>query len=90
MGPKSELSILSEYVNKTEKIGGTWTNKNSYGENGALSDIFSRNISRHNCSMLKYSCDWNQSVKSLLGKHELALQNLAEKNYSIEYLTTEL
>jgi len=37
---KSKLLILSEYVNKTEKTGRMWTNKNSYRENGALSDIF--------------------------------------------------
>jgi len=29
-------------------------------------------------------------MKLLLGKHELALQNLAKKNYTIEYLTTEV
>jgi len=29
-------------------------------------------------------------MKLLLGKHELALVNLAKKNYSIEYLTTEV
>jgi len=40
VGEKSKLLILSEYVNKTEKIGGTWTNTNSYIENEALSDIF--------------------------------------------------
>ena len=31
MGQKSKLLILREYANKTEKIGGTWTNMNSYG-----------------------------------------------------------
>ena len=41
---KSKLLIVSEYVNKTEKIGGTWTNINSYRENEALSDIFTWNI----------------------------------------------
>ena len=41
MGQKSKMFILSEYVNETEKMGGTWTNTNSYGENEALSDIFS-------------------------------------------------
>ena len=29
-------------------------------------------------------------MKLLRGKHELALQNLAKRNYSIEYLTTEV
>jgi len=37
---KSKLLVLSEYVNKTEKIGGMWTKKNSYRENEVLSDIF--------------------------------------------------
>jgi len=37
---KSKLLILSEYVNKTEKIGETLTNTNSYRESEALSDIF--------------------------------------------------
>jgi len=59
---KSKLLILSEYVNKTEKIGGTWTNKNSYRENKVLSDIFSWNILGH-CFVLKYfmteSNQWN-------------------------------
>jgi len=32
--------ILSEYVNRTEKIGGMRIIKNSYRENEALSDIF--------------------------------------------------
>ena len=37
---KVKLLILNEYVNKTEKMGETWTTKNSYTENEALSDIF--------------------------------------------------
>ena len=32
LGQKSKLLILSECVNNTEKIGGMWTNKNSYRE----------------------------------------------------------
>jgi len=55
--------IVSEYVNKTEKTGGTWTNKNSYRENEAVSDIFTWNILRHNFFMFKYfiteSNQWN-------------------------------
>jgi len=39
VGQKSKLLILSEYVNKTEKIGGIRTNTDIYRENGALSDI---------------------------------------------------
>jgi len=30
VGQKSKLLILSEYVNKTEKLGRTWTNTNIY------------------------------------------------------------
>ena len=44
VGLKSMLLILSEYVNKTQKIGRMWTNTNSYKENEALSDHFSREI----------------------------------------------
>jgi len=57
VGQKSKLLILSEYVNKTEKIGGMRTNtkSNSYRENEAVSDSFTWNILRHNCFMFKYS-----------------------------------
>ena len=57
---KTKLLMLREYVNKTEKMGGTWTNTNSYRENEALSDIFfTWNILRHNCFMFKYSMTRN-------------------------------
>jgi len=63
VGQKSKLLILSEYVNKTEKIWGMWTNMNSYRENEVLSDICTWNILRHNCFMFKYSMtesnQWN-------------------------------
>jgi len=41
--------LLSAYVNKTEKVGGLWTKKNSYRENEVLSDIFTWNILCHSC-----------------------------------------
>jgi len=70
VGQKSKLKllILSEYVNKTEKIGGMWTTKNSYRENevGLLSDTFTWNILRHNCYMFKYSMTKKQPMKLLL------------------------
>ena len=44
VGQKSKLLILSEYVNKTEKLGGMWTKKNSYRENEVLSDVFTWNF----------------------------------------------
>jgi len=49
VGQKSKMLILSEYVNKTEKIGGMWTNKNSYREN----DVWYFHVKRHNCVMFK-------------------------------------
>jgi len=52
---KSKQLILSEYVNKSDKIGRTWTNTNSYWENEALPDTFTWNILRHNCFMFEYS-----------------------------------
>jgi len=62
-GSKSNLLILSEYVNKTEKIGGMWTGKNSYRDNEVLSDIFTWNNLGHNGFMFKYSMtessQWN-------------------------------
>ena len=66
---KGKLLILREYVIKTEKIGGMWTNKNSYRDNEVLSDIFTWYILRHNCFMFKYSVWLKQSMKLLLGKH---------------------
>ena len=63
MGQKSKLLIFSEYVNKTEKIVGMWTDTNSHRENEALSDIFKWNILRYTYFMLKYSMtdntQWN-------------------------------
>ena len=62
---KSKLLILSEYVNKTEKIGGMWTNTNSYRENEAPYDIFAQNILRL-YFMFKYSMtessQWNCQI----------------------------
>ena len=64
VGRKSKLLILSEYVNKTEKVGGMWTSTNSYREmKHILCDIFTWNILRHSCFMFKYSMteskQWN-------------------------------
>ena len=38
-GSKNKLLVLSEYVNKTEKMGGMRTDTNGYRENEALRDI---------------------------------------------------
>ena len=54
-GGSEKKLILSEYVNKTENIGGTLTNTKSYRENKALSDIFTGKILLHSCFMFKYS-----------------------------------
>jgi len=40
VGQKSKLLVLSEHVNKTEKIRGMKDNTDIYRENGALRDIF--------------------------------------------------
>ena len=61
VGPKSKLLILSDCVDKTEKIGGMWTKKNNYRENEALFDNFTRKILRHNCCMFKYSTTESES-----------------------------
>jgi len=52
---KVSCLIVSKYVNKTENLGGMWTNTNSYSENEALSDIFTWNILHHSGFMFKYS-----------------------------------
>ena len=83
---KYKLLILSEYVNKTEKTGGTWTNTNSYRENETLSDIFTWNILRHNkCFMFKYSTTVLITQRST---RPLCIYDVI-KVCSIEYLTTE-
>ena len=66
MGQKSKLLVLSEYVNKTEKIG-MWTNTNIYRENEALSDIFTWNISCHKCSMFKFIL-WLKAVNEITAR----------------------
>jgi len=75
---KSKLLILSEYLNETEKIGGTWTNTNSYRGSEALPDIFTWNVFRHSCFTFKYfmteSSQWKRRIEVC----------------SIEYLTTEI
>ena len=65
-GSKSKLLILSEYVNKTGKTGGTWTNTNSYRENEALSDILAWNILLHDCFMVKYSMSESSGTTLIL------------------------
>ena len=65
-GSKSNLLIFSEYVNKTEKIGGMWTKKNSYRENEVLSDIFSWNILWHNC--LSLNIPWLKAINEITAR----------------------
>ena len=87
MGKKSKLLILSEYVNKTQKIRGMWTNTSSYRENEVLSDVFTWNILRHNCFMFKYSMTESSpwiapgQTRTSWCKHDVI------KVCSIEYLT---
>jgi len=54
-GSKSKLLTLREYINNTEKIGGTWTKTNSYRESEAVFDIFTWNILLQYSFMFKYS-----------------------------------
>jgi len=76
-GSKNNLLILSEYVNKTEKIGGMWTNTNSYKENEVLSDTrLSREIFYVTIVICLLVNDWKQSMKLLLCKHELPHINM--------------
>jgi len=88
VGQKSKLLILSEYVNKTEKIGGVWTKTNICRENWALSDIFTRIILRHNCFVFKHSMIktvneiTDRQTRTSLRKHDVI------KVCSKEYLTS--
>ena len=86
VGQKIKLLILSEYVNKTEKIGGMWTKKNTYRENEVLSDIFTSNILRHNYFMFLWPKAVNEitarQTRTSLRKHDVT------KVCSVEYLTT--
>ena len=84
-----EKSKPLEYVNKTEKIGGTWTNMNSYRENEATSDIFMWNILYRNF-LFKYSMtessQWNYCKTDTNKLHKHDIINVC----SIEYLTTKI
>ena len=72
-GSKSKLLILSEYVNKTEKIGWMWTNKNSYREKKKYCLIFSRETFY---VTITEGNQWKPSMKLLLDEHELAYVGL--------------
>jgi len=88
VGQKSKLLILSECVNKTEKVGGMWTNTNRYRENEALSDIFTWNILRHNCFMFKYSV-WLKAHNEITARQTRNGFAKFIKVYT-EYLTTQI
>ena len=89
---KSKLLIFSEYVNKTVKIRGTWTNTKSYRENEALSDIFTWNI--YFTIVLCLNVVWLKAVNDTtadyitrqLRKHGVIKAKLC----NIEYLTIEI
>jgi len=98
-GSESKVLILSECVNKTDEIGATWTNTNSYREKEALSDIFTRNILLHNrpnCFMFKFSITeimtWPHKSVYLTTEIELVLPNFKSQTVHkiIEYLTLGL
>jgi len=90
VGQKSKLLILSEYVNKTDKTEGMWTEKNSCRENEVLSDIFTWTVLRHNFLCLNIL--WLKAINEItarqtrtsLCKHDVI------KVCSIEYLTTKI
>jgi len=75
-GSKSKLLISSEYVNNNEKICGMWTNANSYRENGNIVWYFHLKYFTSQLFYVSVLYDWKQSMKLLLGKHELACVNV--------------
>jgi len=83
VGQKSKLLILCKYVNKTEKIGGMWTNTNIYRENGAVSDNFTWNMLCHNYVLWLNEITARQTRTSLR-KHDVI------KVCSIEYLKPQI
>ena len=87
---KSMLLILSECVNKTEKIGGMWTNTNSYRENEALSDIVTCNVLLHNCFMIKCSMSESSQWNYCWLHNQTVTKTWLIKVCSIEYLTIEI
>jgi len=89
VGQKSKLLILSECVNKTKKIGGMWTNKNSYRENEVLSDIFTEIF--YVTIVLCFNILWLKAINAITARQTLRT-SLCKHNVikvcSIEYLTT--
>jgi len=90
VGQKSKLLIVSTYISKAEKVGGTWTIANSCRENEACL-IFSREIfyvSIVLCLNILRLKTVNEiaarQTRSSLCKHDVI------KVCSIEYLTTEI
>ena len=85
------LLILSKYVNKTENIGGMWTNRNTYRENEALSDILTWTFF-YVTIVLCLNILWLKAVNDItarqtwttLRKHDVI--NVC----SAEYLTTQI
>jgi len=90
VGQKSKLLILSEYVNKTEKIGGMWTNKNSYREMKYCL-IFSRKIF-YVTIVLCLNIVWLYAVNEITAKQTRTslCKHDVIKVCSIEYLTTQI
>jgi len=91
VGQKSSLLILSECVNKTEKIGGTWTNTNSYREIREYCMIFSREIF-HVIVVLCLNILWLEAVSKITSRQTLTIlcKHDVIKVCSIEYLTTQV
>ena len=92
VGQKCKLLILSECVNKTDKIGGMWTNKNSYRENEVSSDIFTWNILCPNCITPILKILWLKAINEITAKQTRTslCKHDVIKVCSIEYLTTQI
>jgi len=88
VGQKSKLLVISEYVNKTEKI---WTNKNSYRENEVLSDIFTWNIF-YVTVVLCLNILWLKAISEITARQTRTFLCKYDviKVCSIEYLTTQI
>jgi len=85
---KSKLLILSEYVNKTEKIGRTWTNTNSCRESEALSDILHEIF--YVTIVLCLNILWLKAVNEITAKPARTSFAKFTKVCSMEYLTTQI
>jgi len=89
VGQKSKLLILSKYVDKTEKIGGMWTNKNGCREKEALSDIFTWMFYDRIVSCLHIL--WPKAINKITARQtRTSHKHDVVKVCSIEYWATQI